>query len=296
MAHFLGIEVIQRKDGIFISQSGYTKEILKRYGMENYNPKNTPVDSGVEQKKGIKVGDVDPTYFKSLVGSLRYLTCTRPYILYGVGLISRYMETPDQSHLYASKRILRYIKGTVDDGLFYKPTDNFSLVAYSDSDWGCDLDETKSTTGFAFFSGNIVFTWSSKKQAIVTLSTCEAEYVAANSTVCHAIWLRNVLKHLGFPQENPIEIYVDNRSAIALAKNLVYHERKIEDKVQKTLNLIKEEDEDEKDGNKDYSFCFSSSVLDSASVLQIERGKQESSKNSTQVENKNSELANKVAD
>ncbi|XP_028056772.1 uncharacterized protein LOC114260782 [Camellia sinensis] len=120
---------------------------------------------------------MDPTYFKSLAGSLRYLTCTRLDILYGVGLISRYMETPDQSHLYAVKRILRYIKVTIDDGLFYKPTDNFSLVSHSDSDWGHELDERKSTIGFAFFMGNTVFTWSSKKQAIVTLSTCEVEYV-----------------------------------------------------------------------------------------------------------------------
>ncbi|CAL5397490.1 unnamed protein product [Camellia sinensis] len=226
MAHFLSIEVAQRKDEIFMSQSGYATKILKRYGIENCNPVNTPVDSEVELKKGTKTGNVDPTYFKSLVGSLRYLTYTKPDILYGVGLISSYMETSDQSHLYATKRILCYIKGTIDDDLFYEPTNNFNLVGYSDSDWGCDLDERKSTTEFAFFMRNTVFTWSSKKQAIVTLLTCEAEHVAANSTMCHAIWLRNVSKHLGFPQENPTEIYVDNRSAIALAKNPVYHERR----------------------------------------------------------------------
>ncbi|XP_028090326.1 uncharacterized protein LOC114290595 [Camellia sinensis] len=95
MAHFLGIKVAQRKYGIFISQSGYVEEILKRYGMENCNPVNTPIDSGVELKKGTKAGDMDPTYFESLVGSLRYITCTKPDILYVVGLISRYMETPD---------------------------------------------------------------------------------------------------------------------------------------------------------------------------------------------------------
>lgn len=87
------------------------------------------------------------------------------------------------------------------------------------------MDERKSTLGFAFYLGNAAFTWSSKKQAIVTLSTWEVEYVAANATVCHAIWLRNLLKYLGFPQENSTEIFVDNRSAIALAKNPVYHER-----------------------------------------------------------------------
>jgi hypothetical protein len=135
------------------------------------------------------------------------------------------METPDQSHLNAAKRILRYIKGTMNEGMFYTSSKDFNLVGYSDSDWGRDLDERKSTTGFVFFMGDTSFTWSSKKQSIVTLSSCEAEYVAANSAVCHSIWLRNMLKFLGFPQENPTEIYIDNRSAIALAKNPVYHER-----------------------------------------------------------------------
>ncbi|KAF7112693.1 hypothetical protein RHSIM_RhsimUnG0203300 [Rhododendron simsii] len=225
MAHFLRIEVMQRDDGIFISQAGYAKNVFKRFGMEKSNPVTTPIESGVEVKKS-EVGDVDPTYFKSLVGSLRYLTCTRPDILYGVGLISQYMETPDQSHLNAAKRILRYVNGTVNDGFFYTSTQDFNLVGYSDSDWGRDLDERKSITGFAFFLGDTAFTWSSKKQAIVTLSSCETDmYVAATSAVCHGIWIRNMLNHLEISQENPTEIYIDNRSAIALAKNPIFHER-----------------------------------------------------------------------
>ncbi|KAJ6883706.1 hypothetical protein NC652_030829 [Populus alba x Populus x berolinensis] len=224
MSHFLGLEVTQKEEGIFVSQNGYAKDILERFKMESCNPVSTPVENGVELRKS-KVGNVDPTYFKSLVGSLRYLTCTRPDILYGVGLISRYMETPDQSHLNAAKRILRYIKGTMNEGMFYTSSKDFNLVGYSDSDWGRDLDERKSTTGFVFFMEDTSFTWSSKKQSIVTLSSCEAEYVATNSAVCHSIWLRNILKFLGFPQENPTEIYIDNRSSITLAKNPVYHER-----------------------------------------------------------------------
>jgi hypothetical protein len=105
------------------------------------------------------------------------------------------METPDQSHLNAAKRILRYIKGTINEGMFYTSSTNFNLVGYSDSDWGRDLDERKSTTGFVFFMGDTSFTWSSKKQSIVTLSSCEAEYVAANSAVCHLIWLRHTHTH-----------------------------------------------------------------------------------------------------
>jgi len=97
MAYFLGLEVTQKEEGIFISQSSYAKDILERFKMESCNQVSTPIENGVELRKS-KVGNVDPTYLKNLVGSLRYLTYTRPDILYGVGLISRYMETPDQSH------------------------------------------------------------------------------------------------------------------------------------------------------------------------------------------------------
>ncbi|KAH9671981.1 hypothetical protein KPL70_017541 [Citrus sinensis] len=169
--------------------------------------------------------DIDPTFFKSFVGSLRYLTCTRPDILYAVGLVSRYMENPKTTHFKAAKRILRYIKGTTNFGLLYSFSNDYKLVGYSDSDWGGDVDDRKSTTRFVFFMGDTAFTWMSKKQPIVTLSTCEAEYVAATSSVCHAIWLRNLLKELSFVQEEPTEICVDNKSAIALSKNPVFHDR-----------------------------------------------------------------------
>ncbi|KAH9670910.1 hypothetical protein KPL70_017154 [Citrus sinensis] len=169
--------------------------------------------------------DIDPTFFKSLVGSLRYLTCTRPDNLYAVGLMSRYMENPKTTHFKATKRILRYIKGTTNFSLLYSFSNDYKPVGYSDSDWGGDIDDWKSTTGFVLFMGDTAFTWISKKQPIVTLSTCEAEYVAATSSVCHAIWLRNLLKELGLPQEEPTEICVDNKSAIALSKNPVFHDR-----------------------------------------------------------------------
>jgi len=98
-------------------------------------------------------------------------------------------------------------------------------VGYSDSDWGGDVDDRKSTTVFVFYLGSSAFTWSSKKQQIVTLSTCEAEYVAATSSVCHAIWLRKLLKELHMRQEDAMAIFLDNKSALALAKNPVFHDR-----------------------------------------------------------------------
>ncbi|KAE8684274.1 hypothetical protein F3Y22_tig00111146pilonHSYRG00032 [Hibiscus syriacus] len=225
MAYYLGIEVKQQNDGIFISQESYAKEILKKFKMENCKPISTPTEYGIKMTKHEEGESVDPTFFKSLVGSLRYLTCTRPDILHAVGLVSRYMESPTTTHFKAAKRILRYLKGTIDFGLFYLVSNDYKLVGYSDSDWGGDIDNRRSTTGFVFFMGDIAFTWMSKKQPIVTLSTCEAEYVAATSCVFHAIWLRNLLKEIGLIQEEPTKVCVDNKSAIALAKNPVFHDR-----------------------------------------------------------------------
>ncbi|XP_020266632.1 uncharacterized protein LOC109842134 [Asparagus officinalis] len=225
MSYFLGIEVKQQQEGIFISQKKYMKEILEKFKMNECNPVNTPVAIGMKLSREEDGHFVDSTLFKSLVGSLRYLTITRPDITYGVGLVSRYMETPNESHWLAAKRILRYIKGTLNLGLFYAYDENAQLVGYSDSDWGGDQDERKSTTGYVFYLGSTAFSWTSKKQGVVALSSCEAEYVAAASTVCEAIWLRNILKELDHPQEDSTVIFVDNKSAIQLAKNPVHHGR-----------------------------------------------------------------------
>lgn len=189
------------------------------------NPVRTPVEVGTKLSKNDDGAPVDQTYLKQIVGSLRYLTCTRPDISYGVGLISRFMESPRQSHMQVAKRIMRYLKGTYDHGLFYASTNQCALVGYSDSDWGGDLDDRKSTSGYCFNFGNTAFSWSSKKQSIVALSTCEAEYVAAASSACQAIWLRYLMSQICVPQKKPMKIFVDNVSAISLAKNPVIHER-----------------------------------------------------------------------
>ena len=155
--------------------------------MEDCNPISTPIDCGAKISKEDEGKVVDPTLYRSLVGSLRYMTCTRLDILYAVGLVSRFMEEPKSMHWKAAKRILRYIRGTITDGLFYSHLNNFELVGYSDSNWAVDMDDRKSTFRFAFFMENAVFSWMSKKQPIVTLSTCEAEYIAASACVSHAI-------------------------------------------------------------------------------------------------------------
>lgn len=208
-----------------MSQETYAKEILKKCKMAKCNPVSTPMEPGVKLSKFDGEKRVNASIYRSLIGSLRYLTCTRPDLSLSVGILSRFMEEPYYSHRKALKRVLRYIQGTVSLGLFYSKAENNKLIGYSDSDWCGDIDDRKSTSGYVFFLGNTAFTWTSKKQPIVTLSTCEAEYVAASWCVCHAIWLRNLLSKMALKQQGATVIRVDNKSAIELAKNPVNHER-----------------------------------------------------------------------
>ncbi|KAG8478853.1 hypothetical protein CXB51_028662 [Gossypium anomalum] len=222
MSYFLGVEVKQMKDNTFVSQKKYAEQILRKFNMKDCKPVATPADPGTKLSVDSSKELVNPTLFKSIIGSLRYLTITRPDIMYAVGIVSRYMEKPKHDHLIATKRILRYIKGTMDQGLFYTYSQSSKLVGYSDSDYGGDLDDRKSTSGYLFHIGSAAFSWSSKKQQTVALSTCEAEYMAIATCMCQAIWLKNILGELS-TQEGLITIYVDNKSTISLAKNPVSH-------------------------------------------------------------------------
>ncbi|CAL2241350.1 unnamed protein product [Prunus armeniaca] len=178
--YFLGIEVYQSKKGIFISQESYAKEVLKKFRMENANPISTPCVTGLKLSKDGEGKLVNSTMFRSLVGNLMYLTVTRPDIMFSVSLVSRFMEKPYSNHWEVAKRILRYVKGTVDYGIFYEANIPINLVGYTDSDLAESVDDCKSTSGYVFNLGSGVFSWSSKKQPIVALSTTEAGYIAAS--------------------------------------------------------------------------------------------------------------------
>ena len=142
----------------------------------------------------------DNTFYKQIFGSLMYLTTTRPYIMYVVSKISRYMENPKEVHLLVAKRILRYLGGIVKFGLFYKKSE-LSLYGFINNDYADDLDDRKSTSGYVFMMGTIAVSWSSKKQSIVTLSTTEAEFIATTTCAFQTIWLRNFLAELHFKKD-----------------------------------------------------------------------------------------------
>ena len=225
MKYFLGIEVLQKADGIFITQRKYAQEILERFNMDQCNSVHNPVVPGFKLTKDEGGVEVDSTVYKQMVGSLMYLTATRPDLMFIVSLISRYMERPTESHLLAAKRALRYIKGTVSLGMFYKTGGSEKLVGYTDSDYAGDQDDRKSTSGYVFLMSSGAISWSSKKQPVVTLSTTEAEFIAAASSACQVVWLRRILEVLNQEQSSPTVVFCDNISAIKLSKNLVMHGR-----------------------------------------------------------------------
>ncbi|PRQ55986.1 putative RNA-directed DNA polymerase [Rosa chinensis] len=225
MRYFLGIEILQSSAGIFISQKKYALEVLERFKMGNCNSVCTPTEVGLKLTKNGSGKRVNATLYKQIVGSLMYLTTTRPDIMFAVSMVSRYMEKPMEDHLVAVKRILRYLKGTADLGIFYKKFQSSNLCGFTDSDYAGDMDDRKSTSGFVFMMGSGAISWSAKKQQIVTLSTTEAEFVAAASSSCQAIWLRRMLGVLQNQQQSPTIIYCDNSSSIKLSKNSVLHGR-----------------------------------------------------------------------
>ncbi|KAG9454467.1 hypothetical protein H6P81_007371 [Aristolochia fimbriata] len=163
MAYFIGVEIVQGDEGTFISQKKYASSILSRFKMDNCKLVATPAEVGMRLKQDSEGEAVNPTLLKSLVGSLRYLTFTRPDIMFAVGLVSRFMEQPRRDHFAAAKRILRYIKGTLGYKLFYSASEASRLIGYTDSDYGGDIDTRKSTSGYVFNIGSGAFSWSSKK-------------------------------------------------------------------------------------------------------------------------------------
>src|SRR4030095_16837345 len=167
---------------------------------------------------------VDSRHYRGMIGSLLYLTASRPDIMFATCLCARFQANHKESHLFAIKRIFKYLKGTPYLGLCYSKASNFELTAYSDADHaGCRLDR-KSTSGGVQFLGDRLISWSSKKQNCVATSTAEAEYVAASSCCSQVLWMRAQLRDYGFKISN-ITIYCDSRSPIAISCNPVQHSR-----------------------------------------------------------------------
>lgn len=225
MRYFLGVEILQRDEGIYICQRKFAKEVLERFEMSLCNGVNNPIVPGVKLSKKGGGATLDTTLYKEMIGSLMYLTVTRPDLTFVVDLASRYMENPTEAHFQVIKRVLRYVKNTTDLGIMYKRGGGKGFQAFTDSDYAGDLDDRKSTSGYVFLLAGGAVSWSSKKQSIVALSTTEAEYIAAVLCATQGVWMARVLGKIGQSLEDCITIKCDNSSTIQLSKNPIHHGR-----------------------------------------------------------------------
>ncbi|XP_052489421.1 uncharacterized mitochondrial protein AtMg00810-like [Gossypium raimondii] len=183
MSYFIGMEVSQTQQGIFLSQKAFALKILNKFSMLNCKATSTPVAIGEKlSSQGVFEKICEITY-RSLLECLLYLTTNRPDIMFAVSLLSRFMYCYNVKHLQAVKTVLRYIKGTLSFRMMFSKIDSIKLLGYADSDWAGLIDDMKSTLGYLFTLGSAIFCWSSKKQSVVAQSTTETEYVAAASAV-----------------------------------------------------------------------------------------------------------------
>jgi hypothetical protein len=216
---------------ITMSQSKYIEEVLKRFNMEECKPIGTPLDVNSkllklteEEFQGIQE-EMQGIPYKAAVGSLMYaMVGTRPDLAFPVSMVSQFMSRAGPSHWMAVKRIMRYLKGTMDLKLCLGGKE-VSLRGYCDADWGGDANERRSTTGYVFFVGVGAISWNCKRQPTIALSTTEAEYMATSQCTKEAIWLRKLMADVGLVQDGATIIMCDNQGCIALAKNPTHHSR-----------------------------------------------------------------------
>ena len=229
----LGMEIARDrvKGCLSISQEGYLSKVLGTYGMDQSNSVGTPMGVHFKLKAATEKEIADQTEkmesvpYRSVVGSVMYaMIGTRLDLAFAVGLVCRYMSNPIKEHWLAAKWILRYIRGTIDMKLCYRNEGDFIVKGYVDADYAGDMDKRRSTTGMVFTVGGNPVSWRSSLQDVVALSSTESEYIALSEASKEAVWLRGLMNELGFDQ-GAVSVYCDSQSAIALAKNAVFHGR-----------------------------------------------------------------------
>lgn len=197
LSFYPGIEVNQTEEFTTLKQSAYARKLLEKSGISSCNPCKFPMEHKLQLDKDEGGTLVDATEYRGIVGSLRYLTHTRPDISYAVGIVSRFMEMPTVKHQQAIKHILRYIRGTIDYGLVYKREGNGKiLLGFSDSDLAGDVVDRRSTGGMCFYLNHKLISWISQKQRVIALSSCEAEYMAATNAASQGIWFQSLLEEI----------------------------------------------------------------------------------------------------
>jgi hypothetical protein len=197
LSFFIGLQITQRCEGIFLSREKYLREMLKRFQMEDSTPMSTPMVTGCKLSKDDHSPDVDQSSYMFMIGILLYTKTSHLDIMHAFGMVGRYHATPKHSHFLAIKRIFRYLKGTMKYGLWYPRNQNFQLSIFSDVDWANCVDERKRTSGGALFLGDSLVAWLSKNQGYISLSTIKGKYITATTCCTQVLWMIQTLLDLG---------------------------------------------------------------------------------------------------
>ncbi|KAF5819855.1 putative RNA-directed DNA polymerase [Helianthus annuus] len=193
--------------------------------MINCKPADTPMIANQKLYIEKEAELADKERYQRLVGKLIYLSHTRPDIAYAVGVVSQFMHQPQKAHMEAVWRIIRYLKGTVGNGVLFQPNNHLKIQAYTYADWAGDKGDRRSTSGYFTLVGGNLVTWRSKKQKVVALSSAEAEFRGIARGVAEVLWIRKLLTEIGFPQTEASTIMCDNKAAIQISENPVQHDR-----------------------------------------------------------------------
>lgn len=217
------MEIIQGDKGIKIHQAAYIKKLLERFGMQDCKPVSTPGVSQLKLENDLNASSSVP--YRELVGALMFLTSiSRPDIAFEVSRAAQFMSAFGEQHWLAAKRILRYLRGTMHEGISYT-NDGLELQAFADAEYASNVESRKSTSGFVLTLAGGPITWASRAQKTVAQSTTEAEYVALAECVKDVLWAQQMLRDIETTFEKPTKVHSDNQGAIKFVKNPIYHRR-----------------------------------------------------------------------
>lgn len=223
--YFLGIQIHPSANGILLCQRKYLQSILETTKMDLEKPIHTPMLSSSLASAAASPGMSDPSLFRKVIGSLQYLLLTRPDIAFSVNRLAQKSHNPTEADWSDLKRVLRYLKGSLDFGLFLPKSTDLSLHGYSDSDWAGDHTDRFSTSGYLIFLGPCLISWKSAKQRTIARSSTEAEYRALASTAAELAWIQSFLSEIGFSSPTAPSLFCDNVGATYLASNPVFQSR-----------------------------------------------------------------------
>ncbi|GAU16981.1 hypothetical protein TSUD_37390 [Trifolium subterraneum] len=223
--YFLGIELVPSRKGLFLSQHKFIRDILEKFDMDAAKPTHTPLSTSTTLTLNDGTAAADSTLYRQIIGALQYLNLTRHDLSFAINKLSQFMHKPTSLHLQHLKRVLRYIKATLNFGILLRKSSTLNLQTYTDADWGGNADDRTSTSAYLIYLGGNPVSWLSRKQRTVARSSTEAEYRAVATTTAEIMWISNLLSELHIPLLKPPLLFCDNVGATYLCSNPVLHSK-----------------------------------------------------------------------